>query len=133
MFENIFFIFSFNQVDLQNMMDPQRKKKSHQSKFVKQFCYYTIVFILQIRRVEILISIDNYLDQLDSDDSGDDSCDGQGWKGHHFGKHCRRNLHLHIVPCLHNAWSWLGCLRSRTDLQPHLLCPTSFSGLSILQ
>ena len=46
MFENIF--FSFNQVDLQNMMDPKREKRSHQSKFVKQFCYYTIIFILQI-------------------------------------------------------------------------------------
>ena len=55
MFENIF--FSFNQVDLQNMMDPEREKRPHQSKFVKQFCYYTIVFILQIRRVKILISI----------------------------------------------------------------------------
>ena len=54
-FENIF--FSFNQVDLQNMMDPEREKRPHQSKFVKQFCYYTIVFILQIRRVKILISI----------------------------------------------------------------------------
>merc|ERR1719300_2325006 len=39
---------SFNQVDLQNMMEPEREKGSHQSTFVKQFCYYTIVFILQI-------------------------------------------------------------------------------------
>merc|ERR1711988_1759069 len=39
---------SFNQVDLQNMMDPERKKRPHQSKFVKQFCYYIIVFFLQI-------------------------------------------------------------------------------------
>merc|ERR1719347_2133938 len=39
---------SFNQVDLQNMMDPERGKRPHKSKFVKQFCYYTIVFILQI-------------------------------------------------------------------------------------
>ena len=42
-------IFSFNQVDLQNMMDPVREKRSHQSKFVKQFFYYTIILILQIR------------------------------------------------------------------------------------
>ena len=55
MFENA--LFSFNQVDLQNMMDPNEIKRSHQSKFVKQFCYYTILFILQIRRVKILISI----------------------------------------------------------------------------
>ena len=54
-FENIF--FSFNQVDLQNMMDSKREKRPHQSKFVKQVCYYTIVFILQIRRVKILTSI----------------------------------------------------------------------------
>ena len=50
-------LFSLNQVDLQNMMDPKREKRSHKSKFVKQFCYYTIVFILQIRRVKILTSI----------------------------------------------------------------------------
>ena len=37
------------------MMDPKREKKPHQSKFVKQLCYYTIVFILQIRRVKISI------------------------------------------------------------------------------
>ena len=49
-------LFSFNQVDLQNMMDPKTEKKHHQPKFVKIFCYYTIVFILQIRRVKILIS-----------------------------------------------------------------------------
>ena len=30
------------------MMDSKREKRSHQSKFVKQFCYYTIIFILQI-------------------------------------------------------------------------------------
>merc|ERR1711963_636162 len=41
---------SFNQVDLQNMMDPKREKRPHKSKFIKQFCYYTIVFILQISR-----------------------------------------------------------------------------------
>ena len=42
-------LFSLNQVDLQNMMDPgpDIKRRSHQSKFIKQFCYYTIVFILQ--------------------------------------------------------------------------------------
>merc|ERR1719510_1980444 len=39
---------SFNQVDLQNMMDQTREKRSHQSKFVKQLCYYTIVFTLQM-------------------------------------------------------------------------------------
>merc|ERR1711879_1017870 len=39
---------SFNQVDLQNMMDQTREKRSHQSKFVKQLSYYTIVFTLQI-------------------------------------------------------------------------------------
>ena len=44
--------FSFNQVDLQNMMDRKEiKKKSHQSKFVKSFCYYTIVFSLQMGSV----------------------------------------------------------------------------------
>ena len=42
---------SFNQVDLQNMMDQTREKRSHQSKFVKQLCYYTIVVTLQIRSV----------------------------------------------------------------------------------
>ena len=55
MFKNA--LFSFNQVDLQNMMDPNEIKRSHQSKFVKQFCYYTIVLTLQIRRVKIFISI----------------------------------------------------------------------------
>ena len=30
------------------MMDPEREKKPHQSTFVKQFCYYAIIFILQI-------------------------------------------------------------------------------------
>ena len=55
MYEHIF--FSFNQVDLQNMMDPGREKRSHQSTFVKQVWYYAIVFVLQIRRVKILISI----------------------------------------------------------------------------
>ena len=29
----------------------QSKKKSHQSKFLKQFCYYSIVFSLQMRSV----------------------------------------------------------------------------------
>ena len=48
-------IHSHNQVDLQNMMDSEKEKRSHQSKFVKQFCYYIIVFILQIRQVKILI------------------------------------------------------------------------------
>ena len=45
-FKNI--LFSFNQVDLQNLMNPKREKRPHQSKLVKQFFYYTIVFILQI-------------------------------------------------------------------------------------
>ena len=40
---------SFNQVDLQNLMDRRREKRSHQSKFVKQLCYYSIVVSLQIR------------------------------------------------------------------------------------
>merc|ERR1711884_870749 len=31
---------SYNQVDLQNMMDAEREKRSHKSKFVKQICYY---------------------------------------------------------------------------------------------
>ena len=42
---------SFNQVDLQNLMDQTRGKRSHQSKFVKQFCYYTIVVALQTMSV----------------------------------------------------------------------------------
>ena len=46
-------LFSFNQVDLQNMMDPEKVKRPHQSKFVKQFFYYNIVVILQIRQVKI--------------------------------------------------------------------------------
>ena len=49
MFEDI--LFSFNQVDLQNMMDPKRSKRYHHSKFIKQVCYYTIVLVLQIRSV----------------------------------------------------------------------------------
>ena len=48
---------SLNQVDLQNLMDPKMKQRPHESKFVKQLCYYIIVFILQIRRVKILISL----------------------------------------------------------------------------
>ena len=40
---------SFNQVDLQNMMDHTKEKRSHQSKFVKLLCYYIIVVTLQIR------------------------------------------------------------------------------------
>merc|ERR1719300_6944 len=48
---------SFNQVDLQNMMDPEREKRSHQSKFVKQFCYYTIVFILQISLTAVTLAM----------------------------------------------------------------------------
>ena len=31
------------------MMDPTRERRSHQSKFVNQLCYYIIVVILQIR------------------------------------------------------------------------------------
>ena len=42
-------MLSFNQVDLQNMMDKTRDKRPHQSKFVKQLCYYTIVATLQMR------------------------------------------------------------------------------------
>ena len=30
------------------MMDPTRERRPHKSKFVKQFCYYTIIFVLQI-------------------------------------------------------------------------------------
>ena len=30
-------------------MDPAREKRPHQSKFIKQLCYYTIVVILQLR------------------------------------------------------------------------------------
>merc|ERR1719300_23351 len=48
---------SFNQVDLQNMMDPEREKRSHQSKFVKQFCYYTIVLTLQISLTAVTLAM----------------------------------------------------------------------------
>ena len=50
---------SFNQVDLQKMMDPGEKEKQecrkepyHHSKFVKQFCYYTIMVVLQLRLIK---------------------------------------------------------------------------------
>ena len=29
-------------------MDPKRERRPHKSKFVKQFCYYSIIFVLQI-------------------------------------------------------------------------------------
>ena len=75
---------------------------------------------------DIDFQLKNYLYQLDSGDSGDH----QGWRGHHYGEHCRKNLHLHTVPCLHNAGSWLGCIWSRSNLQLPLLCSASFSGLT---
>ena len=68
----------------------------------------------------------NYLNQLDSGDSCED------WSGCHYGQHCRKNLQLHTVPCLHNAGSWLGCIWSRSNLKFHLLCSASFSGLASL-
>ena len=55
------------------MMDPARVTRAHQSKFVKQFFYYIIVYSLQIRRVKIMISTVNYLNQLDGGDGV--SCD----------------------------------------------------------
>ena len=67
----------------------------------------------------------NCLNQSDRGNSGDD----QGWRGHQDGEHCRKNLHLHTVPSLHNAGSWLGCIWSGSDLQLPLLCSASFSGL----
>ena len=113
------------------MMDPKRVIRPHQSKFVKQFFYYIIVYTLQIRRVKILISNVNYLNQLDGFDS--ESCDGWTGRGCHHVWHYEKSLQPHPLPYLRNAGSWLGCLRSRSNLQHPLLCSASFSGLSLLQ
>ena len=48
--------FSLNQVDLQKIMEEDRKKRPHKSKFAKQFCYYMIVTILQMRLERTRIS-----------------------------------------------------------------------------
>merc|ERR1719225_461866 len=37
---------SLNQVSLQTVMDPTRKKQPHKPKFVRQFVYYSIVAII---------------------------------------------------------------------------------------
>ena len=123
---------SLNQVELQSLMDSTRKQNPHHSKFVKQFCYYVIVFILQIRRVKILISIVNYLNQFDSGDCFQYARPSGKGMGHQDGEHKGKDLRLHTVSSLHNAGSWLGCFHSRSDFQHRLLCSTSFSGLSSL-
>ena len=51
---------SFNQVDLQNMMDQTREKRTHKSKFVKQLYYYTIVASLQMRSGFIVVCYVQY-------------------------------------------------------------------------
>ena len=47
------------------MMDPGLKEKKecrkepyHHSKFVKQFCYYTIMVVLQLRLIKKLLTLD---------------------------------------------------------------------------
>ena len=76
---------------------------------------------------KFLFPLLNYLNQSDRGCS----CDDPGWRGHHYGEHCRKNLQLHTVPCLDNAGSWLGCIWTRSNLQSPLLCSASFSGLSV--
>ena len=61
---------SFNQVDLQKILDPEFKKMKkkfglyakykeyHHSKFVKQFCYYTIMVVLQLRLIKKRLTLD---------------------------------------------------------------------------
>ena len=46
------------------MMDPEKKEKQecrkepyHHSKFVKQFCYYTIMVVLQLRLIKKLLTL----------------------------------------------------------------------------
>ena len=62
-------------------MDPTRVKRSHQSKFVKQFCYYTIVVVLQIMLVlskYFLVVHLKIIPQFDSEVSSID----EDWRDH---------------------------------------------------
>ena len=43
------------------MMDQRREKRSHQSTFVKQLCYYTIVVTLQIRSAQHQVFLKRFL------------------------------------------------------------------------
>ena len=42
-------------------MDQTREKRSHQSKFVKQLCYYTIVVTLQIRSAQHQVFLKRFI------------------------------------------------------------------------
>ena len=110
-------------------MEPERRQKSHQSKFVKQLCYYSIVVCLQIMSVGILSFLNlNYFFQYKNDSDG--SIGDPNWKTRHYQRYQRSWPQLHSLHCFENPGSWLGCLRPFYHFQHRLLRFASFSGLS---
>ena len=109
-------------------MDQTRKKRLHRSKFVKQLCYYTIVFTLQMRSAQHRVFSKRYSHLFLQSDSGDPGNDWSSWRDHHYDWHWGIFSWPHILHCLGNAGNWLGCLRSVSDLQHPLLRSPSFRG-----
>ena len=108
-------------------MDHTKEKRSHQSKFVKQLCYYIIVFTLQMRSAQFQSISKKYSHLFFQLDNSDPSKD-HSWRDHHYDWHWGIFSWPHILHCLGNAGNWLGCLRSVSDLQHPLLRSPSFRG-----